>query len=97
VINIGDLMARWTNDCWVSTIHRVANPARERRRGSRRQSIAFFHQPNYDAEIRCIESCLGPERPAKYAPITSGDYLMMTPMQTMKMAKDVVPAGEERA
>ena len=45
VINIGDLMARWTNDRWVSTLHRVVNPEEAARR--RRQSLAFFHQPNW--------------------------------------------------
>ncbi len=74
VVNIGDLMARWTNDCWVSTIHRVANPPFERRGGSARQSIAFFHQPNYDAVIECIASCRGAGG-AKYPITTSGEHL----------------------
>ena len=49
IVNLGDLMAQWTNDRWVSTLHRVANPPPDRRAGSRRASIAFFHQPNHDA------------------------------------------------
>lgn len=77
VVNIGDLMAEWTNDQWVSTLHRVVNPPRDRAASSRRQSFAFFHQPNYDALIECLPSCVGPERPARYAPVRSGDHLQL--------------------
>ena len=75
VVNLGDLMERWTNDCWVSTLHRVVPPARDRTLGSRRLSIAFFHQPNYDAVIDCIETCKPSGEKAKYPPITSGEHL----------------------
>jgi isopenicillin N synthase-like dioxygenase len=77
IINLGDMMARWTNDCWKSTLHRVANPASGDHGRSRRQSIAFFCHPNYDAEIACIESCVGPGLPAKYAPILAGEHMRM--------------------
>jgi isopenicillin N synthase-like dioxygenase len=82
VINIGDLMALWTNDRWVSTLHRVVsdgNPAR-------RQSLAFFHQPNWDQDIVCIESCLQPGETARYAPVKSGPYLMSKFKSTVKPA-----------
>jgi isopenicillin N synthase-like dioxygenase len=74
VCNIGDLMQHWTNDRWISTMHRVVNPPREAARGNRRLSIPFFHQPNYDALIECLPSCCGPERPARYEPVTSGRH-----------------------
>jgi isopenicillin N synthase-like dioxygenase len=80
VINIGDLMARWTNDRWVSTVHRVVNPpAEEGGQGDgkdRRQSMAFFHQPNWHAEIRVLDVCLAEEEAPKYEPVLSGPYLM---------------------
>jgi isopenicillin N synthase-like dioxygenase len=75
VINIGDLLARWTNDRWVSTLHRVANPDEGAVAGSRRQSLIFFHNPNYDAEIRCIPTCVAPGVQPKYEPTTSGEHL----------------------
>jgi isopenicillin N synthase-like dioxygenase len=75
IINIGDLMARWTNDRWISTMHRVVNPLRDQVMGSRRQSLIFFHQPNYDAIIACIPSCSDASAP-KYPPISSGEHLM---------------------
>lgn len=72
VVNIGDLMAQWTNDRWVSTLHRVVNPDAGTARGSRRISIPFFHQPNFDALIECLPSCQSADQPPKYAPILSG-------------------------
>ena len=76
IVNIGDLMAQWTNDRWVSTMHRVVNPPRDKAVGSRRQSLIFFHQPNYDAPVECLPSCLAGGA-AKYAPTTSGEHLLM--------------------
>jgi isopenicillin N synthase-like dioxygenase len=74
VINIGDLMARWTNDRWVSTVHRVVNPPWEF--ASRdRISIPFFHQPNYDAVVECLPSCQRPDDPPRYDPVTSGEWV----------------------
>ena len=66
VINIGDLMARWTADRWVSTLHRVlAKPDQPAR-----QSLAFFHQPNWSAEISPLDGS------THYKPVQSGPYLM---------------------
>ena len=73
IINLGDLMAYWTNDEWVSTMHRVVNPPRDKAVGSRRQSLIFFHQPNYDARIECIPTCTA-EAP-KYPVTTAFEHL----------------------
>jgi isopenicillin N synthase-like dioxygenase len=75
VVNIGDMMARWTNDRWVSTLHRVVNPPLERAAESRRQSLVFFHNPNYDAVVSCLPGCAGDTNPPKYPPTTSGGHL----------------------
>lgn len=75
VVNIGDLMMQWTNDRWVSTLHRVVNPPRALSATNRRQSLVFFHQPNYDAMVECLPSCLEPGEVPRYAPVTSGDHL----------------------
>lgn len=74
VVNIGDLMARWTNDHWNSTKHRVRVPPAELR-AIPRVSIPFFHHPNYDALIECLPSCTSADDPPKYPPVTSGAYL----------------------
>ncbi|MBT6387170.1 MAG: isopenicillin N synthase family oxygenase, partial [Alphaproteobacteria bacterium] len=76
IINIGDLMARWTNDRWVSTLHRVVTPPLEAGAQSRRLSIAFFHQPNWHADITCLPSCLAQSETPLYEPVKSGPYLM---------------------
>jgi isopenicillin N synthase-like dioxygenase len=77
VVNLGDLMAEWTNDRWVSTLHRVINPPRDKALGSRRISMAFFHQPNYDAIIECLPTCSSADRPARYGRPTSGEHVWM--------------------
>lgn len=74
VINIGDIMQNWTNDRWVSTVHRVVNPPAELANVARRHSVVFFHQPNYDALIETLATCVSAESPAKYMPVTYGDH-----------------------
>jgi isopenicillin N synthase-like dioxygenase len=74
VINIGDIMQIWTNDRWVSTMHRVVNPPAAVADTARRHSVVFFHQPNYDAVIDTLPSCFGPKRPKKYEPMTYKDH-----------------------
>jgi len=55
-------------------MHRVVNPPPNQTSGTRRQSIIFFHQPNYGAEIECLPTCRA--EGARYAAITSGEHLM---------------------
>jgi isopenicillin N synthase-like dioxygenase len=84
VVNIGDLMAQWSNGRFVSTLHRVVNPPRHET--GRRLSIAFFHQPNYDALIECIPGCSDADHPVRHAPITSGDHRLMKVNRANKAA-----------
>jgi isopenicillin N synthase-like dioxygenase len=70
IVNIGDMMQRWTNDLYVSTPHRVLN-----RSARDRYSAAFFFDPSYETRVECLPTCSGAERPARYAPITSGEHL----------------------
>jgi isopenicillin N synthase-like dioxygenase len=74
VVNIGDLLMRWTNDRWVSTLHRVVNPPEAVRANATRMSVAFFEVPNHDVEVRCFASCTGPNNPPRYAPTTAGAH-----------------------
>ncbi len=93
VINIGDLMACWTNDRWRSTLHRVVNPPREAFGSSARLSLVFFHQPSHDARVECLPSCIDPGHPEKYAPTTSGAHLLAKISKSNTMdAADAVPA-----
>jgi isopenicillin N synthase-like dioxygenase len=70
VVNIGDLLMRWTNDRWLSNMHRVVNPSPGDGPSRARLSIAFFNHPNYDALIECLPS----QGPAKHPPVLSGEY-----------------------
>ncbi len=76
VVNLGDMMQRWTNDRWVSTMHRVVVPEIGDT-GSRRLSIGYFVHPDFDADIRCIPTCLAPGETPKYKPITAGEHIRM--------------------
>ena len=69
ICNIGDCLMRWTNDIYVSTPHRVLKPAAER------YSIAMFIDPNPDALVSAIPSCVPAGESPRHAPVTTHDYL----------------------
>ena len=74
LVNLGDAIARWTNDEWISTMHRVAAP---RVNGVLvpRRSAAYFHDGDVDALIECLPSCVSAANPARYEPVTVGEHL----------------------
>jgi isopenicillin N synthase-like dioxygenase len=71
VVNVGDMMQRWTNDRWASTLHRVVN----RHAGGERWSMAYFFDLDDQAWIEPLPSCVSAIRPARYAPIRAGAHL----------------------
>lgn len=75
VINLGDLMARWTNDRWIATPHRVLNPPADLAM-TRRISMPFFHLPNHDAVIAPAPTCVTDARPARFEPVVAGDWTL---------------------
>ena len=74
LINLGDLMARWTNERWMSTLHRVKPPIVDGKI-ERRRSAAYFHDGNIDALIETLPTCLDADGTSAYAPITVGDHI----------------------
>lgn len=75
IVNLGDMMARWTNDRWTSTLHRVVNPPAENAAASRRLSLGYFMHPNYDARIECLPGCCHPGDRPLYPPTTAGRHI----------------------
>lgn len=71
VINIGDMMARWSNDRYTSTPHRVINPS-----GHERYSMPFFVEPNFDTQLVALPGCFDDANPVKYPTLGAGDYLL---------------------
>jgi isopenicillin N synthase-like dioxygenase len=71
VVNAGDMMQRWTNDRWRSTMHRVIN----RRSGRDRWSIAYFFDLDAEARIEPLAVCTSTDNPPRYAPLTAGEHL----------------------
>jgi len=86
VVNIGDLLMRWTNDRWLSNMHRVGNPPSAGAPSGARLSIAFFNHPNYDVMIECLR----PQGAAKHPPVLSGEY------RDVKYAKTGLTPGNLR-
>ncbi len=75
IVNLGDMMQRWSNDRWPSTLHRVVNPPIEVAQPSRRMSIGFFLHPNYDAVISSLPGCIAPGEATKYPPVLAGELM----------------------
>jgi len=72
VINIGDLMQRWTNDRYLSTMHRVKSPVSQKHR----YSVAFFNDGALDTVIEAIPTCVRPGEAPKYPPLKVEDHLV---------------------
>ncbi len=71
LINLGNIMRRWSNDRFLSTPHGVLNDS-----GTDRYSIAYFHSPNPDSVIECVPSCVGADNPARYPPAVYRDLVL---------------------
>lgn len=71
VVNLGDLFKVWTNDVYVSNLHRVVN-----RTGRERYSIPTFFNLDYRTPVACLDNCIAAGSQAKYEPILAGDYLV---------------------
>ncbi len=83
IVNAADLLRRWTNDQLRSVLHRVTPPEGPAAARSR-YSAVLFYQPRFDALITCLEPCQGPGRPARYPPITAGEYLQARLRETRR-------------
>ena len=64
------MLARWSNDTFISTVHRVLNTT-----GQERHSVPFFFGPAYDTVLHPLETCIPEGSVAKYEPVIAGDYV----------------------
>ena len=71
VVNLGDMLERWTGGKYASTTHRVVNP-----RGVERHSCAFFFEPSFHTLVEELPGCRAEGEEPKYPPIVSGEYLL---------------------
>ncbi|KAJ7062361.1 2OG-Fe-II oxygenase [Mycena amicta] len=82
VINLGDQFARWTNDVFKSTVHRVTN-----RSGLERYSMPLFFGTDYDVLLEPLPSCISADYPAKYEVVTAGEYVKRRLEETYAQSK----------
>jgi isopenicillin N synthase-like dioxygenase len=71
LVNLGNVMKRWSNDRFLSTPHGVLNDS-----GRDRYSIAFFYSPSPDARIEVVPTCSGPGDPPRYEPAVYRDLVL---------------------
>ncbi|KAH6652811.1 Clavaminate synthase-like protein [Truncatella angustata] len=93
IMNVGDLLMRWSNDHLKSTLHRVTVPPvnvwsessdktggkelSTTRMTKSRYSIPYFVTTDPTARIECLPQCTGKDNPPKYTPILQEDYRRM--------------------
>ncbi|MFT3714836.1 MAG: 2-oxoglutarate and iron-dependent oxygenase domain-containing protein [Gordonia sp. (in: high G+C Gram-positive bacteria)] len=94
LVNLGDTLSRWTNETWLSTLHRVAPPVVD---GTivRRRSAAFFFEGRYDAVIEALPQCLAEGESPKYPPITIGEHIAHKLAGSRSGQKNTVVGGEK--
>ncbi|KAL8826900.1 MAG: hypothetical protein Q9170_007228 [Blastenia crenularia] len=83
VLNVGDLLQRWSNDVLKSSLHRVTLPPRQDRftgdhkLTKARYSIPYFVGPSGTSMIETLPSCVDKTHPKKYEPINWDEYRLM--------------------
>ena len=75
IINVGDMLSRYTNNKLKSTIHKVVNPPKDQWKKSR-YSIPFFLHPIGNMKLNVLDSCIDKDNPKKYEDISAHDFLV---------------------
>lgn len=82
IVNLGDMLERWSNCLFRSTVHRVLGLGKER------YSIPFFFEPNFYTKVECLPQCCSADNPPRYPPTTSGQHILDMYSQTHASYKD---------
>src|SRR6516165_6417497 len=90
VVNTGAMLARYSNNRFRATPHRVIN-----RNSASRYAIPFFLGPNHDAIVDCVPTCVGPDNPPHYEPTTYGAFTQR--LLTLNFAHRRAEGGGEYA
>ncbi len=80
VINCGDLLELWTNGRYRSTLHRV----QPKISGQERFSMAMFVDPDTQTPVQVLDSCITPDNPARFQPLTAGEHILQKIRATHK-------------
>jgi isopenicillin N synthase-like dioxygenase len=83
IVNVGDLLTRWTNGQLRSVLHRVVPPQGQGAHRSR-YAVTLFYEPRHEVIISCLETCQSPTKPAVYPPITVGERLAQRRRENMR-------------
>jgi isopenicillin N synthase-like dioxygenase len=83
IVNVGDLLSRWTNRRLRSVLHRVVPPQGEAARRSR-YAATLFYEPRDEVVISCLEPCRSASKPALYPPVTAGEHLAARRRETIR-------------
>ncbi|MDB1122653.1 isopenicillin N synthase family dioxygenase [Vibrio algarum] len=85
VVNIGDLMQRWTNGIYQSTPHRVTSPIS----GKTRFSMPFFVEPDFDTPISTLPSCITQQTPKVFEDTFAGEWILSRFEQTYTYRNEI--------
>jgi isopenicillin N synthase-like dioxygenase len=88
IVNLGDMIRRWTNDLYHSTLHRVLN----KESGIDRYSVASFFNPNYQFRVECLPTCVPEVGAPIYPPCTVGEHLKEMFEQTYGRGRTSAPS-----
>jgi isopenicillin N synthase-like dioxygenase len=87
VVNVGQMLQRWSNDMLRATPHQVLDTFDEKNseRVAERYSIAFFCNANKETSLECLPACQGPDRPPKYEVVNAFDYITARLTETIPL------------
>jgi isopenicillin N synthase-like dioxygenase len=88
VVNVGNLLERWTNDLYKSTLHRALHVGNDPR-----ISAALFVYPDANTVVRCIHTCQGPDNPPRYEEVTTAEYVRVLREDAQRTGRPSVAAA----